>query len=122
MPNEEEFHTSAMVDAVRDMSRKLEQYQRHADDERKKMLGDVNATVAGMRQDFWKTTIAIQRDQAQHRDEHTAERKERAADVVVRSHRQTTHDVWMIALTVLGAINLAVTGYLAVQLYLVGLR
>lgn len=108
LPNNEEFHTSAMVEAVRDMARKLEHFERHADDERKKLRAGVDSTVAAMREDFWKTTLVIQRDQAQHRDEHTAERQE-------RTNRQASHDIWMGALTVLGLINLALALYLVFQ-------
>jgi len=104
----EEFHTSAMVDAVRDFSQKLERYTRHGDDERKKLIAEVNATIAAMRKDFWDTTLKIQRDAAQHRDEHTVERGE-------RSNRQTTHDIWMGALTLLGLINLLLAMYLVFQ-------
>lgn len=113
MASSDDSNTSAMVTAVRDMSRNLETFQRHADDERRKLRSAVDATVAAMRKDFWATTAAIQRDAAQHRDEHTAERTERAADLMQRTHRQTTIDIWMGALTVLGLINLALMLYLA---------
>ena len=48
----------------------------------------------------------IQLDAAQHRDEHSAERKERAADAVDRLNRQLTINLWMGALTALVVLNL----------------
>ncbi len=95
----EEFHSSAMVDAVRDMARKLEQYTQHADEERKKLLESVNGTVASMRQDVHASIGSLQLNASQHRDEHTAERKERAADVIDRLNRQLVLNIWLGALT-----------------------
>ena len=118
MPSEEDPHTSAMVAAVQDMALKLERFQRHADEERAKLGASVDATVAAMREDFWQTTIAIQRDATVHRDEHIVERKERAADIVQRTQRQATVDNWMGALTILAVINLvALVVLIAIQAY-----
>lgn len=112
-PTDEEFHVSAMVDAVRDMQRKLEAFERHGDEERTKLRAGIDATVAAMRKDVWDTLVDLQLDASQHRDEHITERKERAADSIVRANRQTTVDMWMGGLTVLGLINLVLALYLA---------
>ncbi len=108
MASDDDAYANAVVKALADMAHKLETFERHADDERHKLRAGVDATVAAMRKDFWDTTLVIQRDAAQHRDEHTVERRE-------RTNRQATHDIWMGALTVLGLINLILAVYLAVQ-------
>lgn len=115
MNDTEDFHTSAMVSAVRDMGRKLDQYQQHADAERKVLLESVNATVEAMRKDVFKTIAAVQLDTRQHRDEHSAERKERAADAIDRMNRQLALNLWLGALTVLVVFNLMLIGYIAVE-------
>lgn len=119
MPNDEEFHTSAMVSAVRDMSRKLEEYTRHADEERKQLQESVNATVEAMRKDVYKAIISLQLNDAQHRDEHMAERHERAADAIDRLNRQLTINLWMGALTALVVLNLLLIGFIVIRVALV---
>ena len=114
-PSDEEFHTSAMVAAVRDMSRKLEEYQKHADEERDKLLASVNATVEAMRKDVFRVIVNLQLDASQHRDEHAAERHERAADAIDRLNRQLVWNLWMGALTVLVVLNLLLIGYVVVR-------
>ena len=119
MPNDGDMHTSAMVDAVRDMARKLESYQQHADYERRTMLESVNATVEAMRKDVFKTVAAVQLDARQHRDEHAAERHERATDAVDRLNRQLTINLWMGALTALVVLNLLLIGFVVVRVAVV---
>lgn len=113
--NGEEFHTSAMVSAVREMAQKLEVYTAHADQERKTLIDTVNATVESMRKDVFKTVAAVQLDTRQHRDEHAAERKERAADAAERVNRQLTINLWMGALTALVVLNLLLIGFVVVR-------
>lgn len=114
-PNDDDFHTSAMVSAVRDMAQKLEQYQQHADEEREKLQQSVNATVEAMRKDVYRVIVNLQLDASQHRDEHIADRKERAADAVARLNRQLTQNLWMGALTVLVVLNLLLIGYIVIR-------
>ena len=114
MPSDEDFHTSAMVNAVRDMAHKLELYTQHADQERKKLEQSVTATIEAMRKDTYRAIIALQLDASQHRDEHSAERAERAADAVERINRQLVWNVWMGALTVLVVLNLLLIGYVVI--------
>ena len=104
-----------MVDAVRDMARQLELYQMHADNERRILLESVNATVEAMRKDVFKTIAAVQLDARQHRDEHAAERKERAADAVDRLNRQLALNLWLGALTVLVVVNLLLIGFVVIR-------
>lgn len=111
----DEVHTSAMVDAVRDMVRKLDEYTRHADEERQHLLDSVNATVELMRKDVFRTIAAVQLEASQHRDEHAAERKERAVDAIDRLNRQMVVNLWMGALTALVVLNLLLIGFIAVQ-------
>jgi hypothetical protein len=118
-PTDDEFQTSAMVDAVRDMSRKLDNYTRHADQERDKLLASVNGTVEAMRKDVYRAIISLQLNASQHKDEHTAERKERAADAIERVNRQLTVNLWMGALTVMVVINLLLIGFVVVRVVLV---
>lgn len=115
MPNDDDFHVSAMVTAVRDMAQKLEQYTQHADDERQKLLLSVNGTVEAMRKDVYRAIISLQLNASQHRDEHTAERKDRATDAVDRLNRQLIINLWMGALTALVVLNLLLIGYVAVK-------
>ena len=119
MPSEEDFHTSAMVNAVRDMSRKLEQYTQHADAERAQLIESVNGTVEAMRRDVYKAIISVQLNASQHKDEHTAERNERAADAVDRLNRQLTINLWMGALTALVVLNLLLIGFVVVRVVVV---
>ena len=114
-PNDDEFHTSAMVSAVRDMIGRLEHYTRHADDERSKLRGEVNGTVEAMRKDFHAVVIRIQLDVLQHRDEHAADRRERATDAVDRLNRQLTYNLWMCALTALVVLNLLLIGFVVIR-------
>lgn len=116
MPSDEDFHTSAMVNAVRDMAFKLEEYTRHADEERNKLLESVNSTVESMRKDVYKAIISLQLNASQHRDEHVAERKERAGDAVDRLNRQLTINLWMGVLTALVAINLLLIGFVVARI------
>jgi hypothetical protein len=112
-PNDDRpYLATTMVEAVQEMGRKLETFERHSDDERRKLRAGIDATVAAMRKDFWETTIKIQRDAAQHRDEHSAERSERATDGITRSNRQLVLDIWMGALTIVSVINLLIGMYL----------
>ncbi len=104
-----------MVNAVRDMAHKLEQYTQHADQERKKLEQSVTATIEAMRKDTYRAIIALQLDASQHRDEHSAERKERAADAVDRLNRQLTINLWMGALTALVVLNLLLIGFVVVK-------
>lgn len=115
MPSEDDFHTSAMVSAVRDMARELADYKQHADDERAKLLESVNATVEAMRKDVFRAIVSLQLDASQHRDEHVAERKDRAVDAVDRLNRQLTINLWMGALTLLVVINLILIGFVVVR-------
>jgi response regulator RpfG family c-di-GMP phosphodiesterase len=115
MPSDEDSHTSAMVDAVRDMAHRLEEYQHHADDERTKLLESVNGTVEAMRKDVYRAIISLQLNAAQHRDEHTADRKERASDAIDRLNRQLTINMWMGALTALVVINLLLIGFVVIR-------
>ena len=119
MPNDDEFYTSAMVSAVRDMAQKLEQYQQHADQERKRLRNEVNATIEAMRKDMHAVISRIQLDASQHRDEHSAERKERAVDAVDRLNRQLTINLWMGALTALVVLNLLLIGFVVVRVVVV---
>lgn len=97
------------------MARQLEQSILHADEARDKLIASVNGTVEAMRKDVFKTVAALQLDTRQHRDEHAAERKERAADAVDRLNRQLTVNMWMGALTALVVINLLLIGFVVVQ-------
>lgn len=115
MLTNDEYHTSAMVDAVRDMSRKLESSECTAAAERTALRAGIDATIAAMRRDFHHTIAALQLATSQHQDEHNAERSERAADSINRSNRQFIWDLWMGALTTLGMINLGLALYLAFQ-------
>lgn len=119
MPSDDEFHTSAMVSAVRDMAAKLEQYTRHADSERAQLIESVNATVEAMRKDVFRAIVSVQLNASQHRDEHSAERKERAADAIDRLNRQLTINLWMGALTALVVINLLLIGFVVIRVVVV---
>lgn len=113
--NGDEWHTSAMVDAVREMAQKLDIYQQHADEERTKLRADVYAIVEAMRKDVFKTIAAVQLDTRQHRDEHAADRKERAADAIDRLNRQLVLNIWLGALTALVVINLLLIGFVVIR-------
>ena len=119
MPNDDDFHTSAMVSAVRDMAHKLEQYTQHADTEREKLQQSVNGAIEAMRKDTYRAIIALQLDASQHRDEHSAERKERAVDAIDRLNRQMIWNLWMGALTLMVVINLLLIGFVVVRVALV---
>lgn len=114
-PNED-FHTSAMVAAVRDMAQKLEQYQQHADTERDKLNASVNATVEAMRKDVHVAIASLQIRAMQHEDTHSAERHERAADAIDRLNRQLTINLWMGSLTALVVLNLLLIGFVVVRI------
>ena len=118
-PNDDDFHTNAMVSAVRDMSQRLEQYTKHADSERAHLIDSVNGTVEAMRKDVYKAVISLQLNASQHKDEHMAERNERAADAVERINRQLTINLWMGALTALVVLNLLLIGFVVVRVALV---
>lgn len=113
--NDEDFHTSAMVAAVRDMARELQEYKQHADTEREKLQKSVNATVEAMRKDVHVAIAALQIRAMQHEDTHSAERHERAADAIDRLNRQLIWNLWMGALTVMVVINLLLIGYVVVR-------
>ena len=115
MPNDEEFHTSAMVAAVRDMARNLEQFQQYADEERKKLRDEVNQTVEALRKDVHAVIIRLQLDVSQHRDEHSAERKERAVDAIDRLNHQLVLNLWLGALTGLVVLNLLLIGFIVIR-------
>lgn len=115
MASDEDVHASAMVEAVRDMSRKLEQYTQHADAERDKLIASVNGTVEAMRKDVFKVVVALQLDAMQHKDEHSTERKDRATDAIDRLNRQLIINIWMGALTALVVLNLLLVGFVVVR-------
>ena len=118
MPSDDD-HPSAMVAAVRDMATKLELYQQHADYQRTKLMESVNLTVEAMRKDVFATTSRIQLDISQHKDEHTADRKERSVDAIERINRQLTINLWMGALTALVVLNLLLIGFVVVRVAVV---
>ena len=118
-PNDEDFHTSAMVNAVRDMARDLREYKDHADAERKALVESVNATVEAMRKDVFRAIISLQLNASQHRDEHSADRKDRAVDAVDRLNRQLTINLWMGALTALVVLNLLLIGFVVIRVAVV---
>ena len=97
------------------MARLLDQSITHADEERAHLIDTVNATVESMRKDVFKTVASIQLDARQHRDEHAAERKERATDAVDRLNRQLVLNVWLGALTALVVLNLLLIGFVVVR-------
>lgn len=113
--DDEEFHTSAMVSAVRDMAAKLERFERHADDERRRLRAEVNENIAAFRKDVHEVISKIQLDAAQHRDEHSAERKERAADAIDRLNRQLVLNLWLGVLTTLVVVNLLLIGFIVAR-------
>lgn len=97
------------------MAQQLTQSIAHADEERRILIDSVNRTVEAMRKDVFKTVAALQLDTRQHRDEHAAERKERAADAVDRLNRQLVVNMWMGALTVMVVLNLLLIGFVVVR-------
>lgn len=97
------------------MAHQLTQSIAHADEERRILIDSVNRTVEAMRKDVFKTVAALQLDTRQHRDEHAAERKERAADAVDRLNRQLVVNMWMGALTVMVVLNLLLIGFVVVR-------
>lgn len=117
MPSDDD--DSVMVGVIRDLVRRVESYQQHADDEREKLNATVNATVEAMRKDTYRAIIALQLDASQHRDEHSADRKDRATDAVDRLNRQLVLNVWLGALTILVVINLLLLGYVVIRIALV---
>lgn len=114
-PNDDDTHSSAMVNAVRDMAVKLEHYTKHADAERAQLIESVNATVEAMRKDVFRVIVNLQLDASQHRDEHSTDRQERAVDAVARLNRQLTQNLWMGALTALVVLNLLLIGFVVVR-------
>lgn len=97
------------------MTQQLAQSIIHADEERRLLIDSVNRTVELMRRDVFKTVAALQLDTRQHRDEHAAERKERAADAVDRLNRQLIVNMWMGALTALVVLNLLLIGFVVIK-------
>jgi len=118
-PNNEEFHTSAMVDAVREMSQELRDYKAHADQERSTFRAEVWTAIEAMRKDVYAVVIRLQLENSQHRDDHTADRAERATDAVDRLNRQLTLNMWLGALTVLVVVNLFLIAYIVIRVALV---
>lgn len=96
-PNDDETISAQVLRALGDLSDTMRTNNQRFDE-----------ITSSLRRDFWATLAKIQLDAMQHRDEHTADQNE-------RTHRQTTYDRWMGALTVLGLINLLLALYLATQ-------
>ena len=119
MPNNEPFIATNMAEAVRDMAQQLARYSQHADEERAKLRDEVNATVEAMRKDVFRVIVGLQINATQHRDEHTIDRQERAADSVARFNRQLTQNLWMGTLTVLVVLNLLLVGFIVIRVALV---
>lgn len=113
--SDDDADTSVVVGVIRDLVQRVETYQQHADDERKQLIETVNGTVEAMRKDVFRAIVALQLDASQHRDEHSAERKERAADAIDRLNRQLILNVWLGALTILVVVNLLLIGFVVVR-------
>lgn len=146
-PNEDAY-AREVIRTVSDLVRKTDalettvaQSVRHADEERDKLLASVNATieqkwsesigsVEAMRKDVFRAIVSLQLNASQHRDEHSAERNERAAaigtevaarstDAIDRINRQLTVNLWMGALTALVVLNLLLIGFVVVRVAVV---
>ena len=115
MSNNDDAFAAEVIRTVADLTRKFEQYTKHADEERRSLIESVNGTVEAMRKDVFRAIIRLQLDASQHRDEHSAERNERAADAVDRLNRQLIWNVWMGALTALVVLNLLLIGFVVIQ-------
>ncbi len=115
MPNDDDAYAKEVIRTVAELTRRFEQYTKHADGERHALIESVNGTVEAMRKDVYRVIVGLQLNDSQHRDEHSAERNERAADAVGRLNRQLTINLWMVALTTLVVINLLLIGFIAVQ-------
>jgi hypothetical protein len=115
MDPEDDSYARAVVKVVGDLTKRVDDYEQSSKEDRAAFKTSIESTMVKLRTDFWDTTIKIQRDAAIHRDEHIVERKERAADLIQRIQRQTTVDIWMGALTLLGLINIILVLYLALR-------
>lgn len=107
--------TAEMIKAVRDLSDRLTAFERKADTARKDLRHTVDQNLAALRKDVHEVTTKLQLDASQHRDEHIAERKERAADHVQRTQRQALQDRWMGALTTLVVLLLILSSIVAAR-------
>ncbi len=139
-PNEDAY-AREVIRTVSDLTKRFEQYTQHADEERRSLIDSVNATVEqkwsesigsveAMRKDVFRAIVSLQLNASQHRDEHSAERNERAAaigtevaarstDAIDRINRQLTVNLWMGALTALVVLNLLLIGFVVVRVALV---
>ncbi len=114
MPDDDAF-AAEVIRTVANLTKRFEQNATHADEERRSMIESVNGTVEAMRKDVYRAIVSLQLNASQHRDEHSAERHERAADAVERINRKLIMNLWMGALTILVVINLLLIGFIAVQ-------
>lgn len=116
-PNSDETYATAIAVAMRDMFLKLDTFERHADEERKKLREYVEELLVNYRKDVTITTTAIQLRHADHEASHTAER---IADAKERLTRQLRLNLWLTILTVLATINSVLASVLLV-LWLIGI-
>lgn len=122
MPTEDDRYSQAVVDAVLDMTRKIEAstadmtskveaFTRHGDEARQQLQATVEGIVAALRTDVHRAIVGIQIDQVDHRKAHDIDRFERI-------RRQWSINLWMVVLTALLLVgigaNLALFAYIFV--------
>jgi hypothetical protein len=111
MPADEEYHTSAMVDAVREMTAKLEQHTRSGDAAREQLQHTVEGIVASMRTDVHKAILSLQLTQADHKTAHEADRMERSTRQIQVDAQLSQIRNWLIGMLI---------GIVAIGAFLVG--
>lgn len=115
MPSDDDAYAHEVIRTVRQLTERVEAYTRGNDESRARFQASIEGIVVALRSDVHRSITALQLTDSQHKDDHIAERKERAADSVQRSNRQFIWDLWMGGLTALGVINLILAVYLVAR-------
>jgi len=95
---------SVTVGVIRDLTQRLERYEKHADAEREELKRYVEQLLFDFRKNVHESIGALQLNDMDHRRTHDADRIE-------RSNRQLILNIWLGLLTVLLVVNLVLSVY-----------
>jgi hypothetical protein len=95
---------SVVVGVIRDLTTRLEAYERHADQERKQFQETVVQLVSNLRRDMHRAITPIQIDQIEHARTHDADRVERSNRQAETDRRMSDlqHDIRQLRYLLIG--------------------
>lgn len=83
--NEDDATTSVVVGVIRDLTKRVDEYERDSKDDRAAFKATIEQSLVDLRRDFHRALVPLQLDNTDHRKVHETDRIERI-------ERQTVND------------------------------